>query len=377
MLNKNTLSFCLAMGIACATVPAQAHHGAAAHFDLSTKVNVTGVITRFAFTNPHAYVYFDVTDASGATAEWRCESSSATLLRRNGWSADTLVPGQTIEVTGTPARREDNVCYANQMIVNGLEYSSRAKPPTAEEVAEMVVIDTESEHLLVLESGQPNISGVWVNTIRGGALGAITSGGVPIEGGRPGGMKPKLTAAGQAASDTYDDRFDNPTIVCEPTNIILNWGHEWEVNEIRQTEDAVFISAGNMDMERTIHLNMTEHPDNIVPSVIGHSIGKWEGDTLVVDTIGLTGRLLDGGSAVVQSDQAHITEQIKYVAESRQLIRDWILEDPLHFEEPFGGQNIQEKSAHPHKEYGCVNLGGKNNIRPEDLQRTRLHWRQK
>ena len=368
MLKTKTLYIYLLLSLTMFTnTSSWAHHGSAAHFDASKEVNVTGVITRFAFTNPHTYVYFDVTDETGTSTEWRCESSSATQMRRNGWNKDTLEPGQTIEVTGTPARREDNLCYANKMIVNGLEYSARAKPPTAEQIAEIVVIDTESEHPLVLDNGQPNISGVWVNTIRGGALGSIISGGVAVEGGRPGAMKPILTTAGQAASDAYDDRFDNPTMACEPTNIILNWGHEWEVNEIRQAEDAIFISAGNMDMERTVHLNMAEHPEGIAPSVTGHSIGKWQGDTLMVDTIGLTGRLLDGGSAIVYSDQVHITEQIKYDPDTRKLVRNWTMVDPLYFKVPFSGQNFQEKSAQPHKEYGCLDLGGKNNIRPENL----------
>jgi len=359
---------CLFSFILFAHTELWAHHGNAPHFDASKEVNVAGVITRFAFTNPHAYVYFEVTNENGTKAEWRCESRSATLLRRNGWNENSLMPGQKIEVKGTPARREDNVCYAKQMIVNGQEYSTRSAPPSAEKVAAIQVVDAESEHPLVLANGQPNISGYWINTIRqGSALGTNFSGGVPVEGGKPDWRKPVLTAAGQAASDAYDDRFDNPTIVCEPTNIILNWGHDWEVNEIRQSKDAVYISAGNMDMERTIHLNMKEHPNDIKPSITGHSIGRWEGDTLMVDTIGLVGRLLDGASTIVYSDQAHISEQIKYNSETRQLVRDWTIKDPLYFKAPFSGQNMQDKSAQPHKPYGCVNLGGKNNVRPEKL----------
>ncbi len=46
------------------------------------------------------------------------------------------------------------------------------------------------------------------------------------------------------------------------------------------------MTYGFMNIVRTIHLDMDSHPENITPSLAGHSIGKWEGDTLVVDTIG-------------------------------------------------------------------------------------------
>lgn len=349
-------------------VPSIAHHGNAPHFDGSIEINVTGVITRFAFTNPHSYVYFEVIDENGAAAEWRCESSAATLMQRNGWNENTLLPGQTIEVTGNPGRREDNLCYARQMVVDGQEFSADATPPTTGGTVVVELVDTESEHPLFLNNGQPNISGNWINAARVGTLGKVLSGGVPVEGNRRGALKPMLTTAGQAASDAYDDRFDNPSMICEPTNILWNWGHGWEENQIRQTNDAIFISAGYMDMERTIHLNMTEHPNNIVPSITGHSIGKWEGDTLMVDTIGLTGRVLSGPWGALYSDQAHIIEQIKYVPETRSLIRDWTIEDPLYFQVPFSGQNQQDIAAQPYKPYGCVDLGGANNIRPENLE---------
>ena len=53
-------------------VSVMAHHGITAQFDTSATFEVSGVVTGLEFVNPHAYVYFDVTEPSGAVVPWRC-----------------------------------------------------------------------------------------------------------------------------------------------------------------------------------------------------------------------------------------------------------------------------------------------------------------
>jgi hypothetical protein len=66
-----------------------AHHGLA-RFDTTHIVTMKGTITRFDWINPHAYVYADITDDHGKTANWMLECGSLGMLSRFGWSPDIL-----------------------------------------------------------------------------------------------------------------------------------------------------------------------------------------------------------------------------------------------------------------------------------------------
>src|SRR6478672_7669573 len=75
--------------------PLAAHHSTAM-YNMATPVTVTGVVKRFEWTNPHAFVFLDVKDASGQTVEWEVEMMSLNHLRGYGWVRDTVKPGDTI-----------------------------------------------------------------------------------------------------------------------------------------------------------------------------------------------------------------------------------------------------------------------------------------
>ena len=90
--------------LSCFALPAFAHHSFPVHFVPEEMVTVTGVVKEFHFTNPHGVVYFTVTDKDGKETEWRAETNSPNLLKRRGWSKDSLVAGQKITVEGWPAR---------------------------------------------------------------------------------------------------------------------------------------------------------------------------------------------------------------------------------------------------------------------------------
>ena len=83
---------------------AQAHHSFAVHFVAEANKEVKGVVDNFRFANPHGVLTFNVTDASGATTEWKAETNSPNILRRRGWSKDSFKPGDEVTVLGFPAR---------------------------------------------------------------------------------------------------------------------------------------------------------------------------------------------------------------------------------------------------------------------------------
>jgi hypothetical protein len=85
---------------------------------------------------------------------------------------------------------------------------------------------------------------------------------------------------------------------------------------------------------RTVYLNEKAHPESVFPSFNGHSIGHWEGETLVVDTIGFNGRgALPGG--VLRSAQAHIVERFSVSKDGKTLTDQITMEDPASLAKPW------------------------------------------
>jgi len=88
---------------ALAPEPARAHHSGAM-FDMAHQITLTGVVAKVEWTNPHAFMYLEVKSDKGVAEEWAVEINSPNFLRHNGWTSSTVSPGDTITVTGAPAK---------------------------------------------------------------------------------------------------------------------------------------------------------------------------------------------------------------------------------------------------------------------------------
>jgi hypothetical protein len=87
---------------------AGAHHSFAVFFDTQDKlVSVTGIVRDFQFRNPHGVITLDVPTAKG-TVVWRAETNSPSILRRRGWTGDSLHPGDKVTLEGWPAKDGTN-----------------------------------------------------------------------------------------------------------------------------------------------------------------------------------------------------------------------------------------------------------------------------
>ena len=85
------------------TGPALAHHSFAM-FDTTKEIRVQGVVKQFTWANPHVWLDIVVTDDKGQPQTWGLESLAVGLLYRQGWSADSLKPGDKVTVQLHPMR---------------------------------------------------------------------------------------------------------------------------------------------------------------------------------------------------------------------------------------------------------------------------------
>ena len=94
----------IALLFVLAAVPAVAHHSFAVFFDGDKTVAVTGKVTEFRFANPHGTIALDVKGKAGKTEAWKAETNAPVILRRLGWTKNSLQVGETITIEGWLAR---------------------------------------------------------------------------------------------------------------------------------------------------------------------------------------------------------------------------------------------------------------------------------
>jgi hypothetical protein len=100
------------------TAPAVAHH-ARSGYDLSKSVTLKGTISRVEWSNPHALIYFDVTDSSGRVQNWHAITGGPSRMSRYGWTGDTLKPGDPITITGNPTKEGTAEIWLDKIVLPG------------------------------------------------------------------------------------------------------------------------------------------------------------------------------------------------------------------------------------------------------------------
>lgn len=346
------LSGYVAAIITMTAMPVMAHHGFG-RFDMNGNIELSGTVTELEFVNPHSYLYFDVTLDDGSIRKMGCEMRAATVLRRSGWSPEMFPPGVTVEITGRPHRDDPTSCYVETISLGdgpAFERYQQLNENTA----------SQEERAARLSSGEPNISGDWaqeqylITTKPDGTsaglvpksmVEGIMAGTLDPADAQPSGWGPRpitLTRLGKAREEVLRNQpvEETPRIACDITSIVFDWVFDGPINRITQNGETITIEYGR-DLVRTIHMNMDSHPGYYELSRGGYSIGRWDGDTLVVDTIGfLPGRIAGN---VPNSNQLHVVERFSLDTDSLgrlELNREFSAEDPVYFEDTYVGNDI-------------------------------------
>lgn len=120
---RSILLACITFATLAASLPAPAHHSTA-NFDSGKTATVTGVVTYFAFTNPHSYFDMDVVDEKGRKRQYKIFTVAKVVMTRNGWEAGDLKAGDKVTVTGNPDRKDPSYMYLQKVtFASGKEWS--------------------------------------------------------------------------------------------------------------------------------------------------------------------------------------------------------------------------------------------------------------
>ena len=116
-----------AAGLFFAPIPAIAHHSTA-EYDLAAVSSVKGTVTKFEWTNPHAYITVAVKDDKGNVMEWSGELGSLGMLARVNWKRDTVKPGDEITIYGNRAKDGRALMRLEKIVfANGQELSAQVR----------------------------------------------------------------------------------------------------------------------------------------------------------------------------------------------------------------------------------------------------------
>jgi hypothetical protein len=86
-----------------AATAAAAHHSAAVFYKVQDRITMSGTVTEFRFSNPHAILKLEVVGENGETQQWTAETTSPSILRRRGWSQESFKSGEQVTLEGMPS----------------------------------------------------------------------------------------------------------------------------------------------------------------------------------------------------------------------------------------------------------------------------------
>ncbi len=339
-IRSAVLSFAVAtLAAICGHWPGelQAHHGGAL-YDATRTVTVRGSVTEFKFVFPHVLVYIAVTDGEGNTVEWSGELTTPNRLARGisagsptsiRWTANSLLPGDVIELTGDPARNGAPSIRIRRLV----DASGHALIG-----GESVGVERGSASREPLPVGQgADLRGVWIrrydhaweNYAFSEELPPMT----PWAQARFAESRPVFGPDAVAVVETND-----PTYQCLPPGVPRIYAHP-AAFEIVQSAERVMIVYEFHQWFRIIYTDGRSHRTGRPESWMGESVGRWEGDTLVVESVNFNDRTWIDRRGVPHSDRLHVTERFSRNGDG-QLILEITVKDPVAFTEPWSSRRV-------------------------------------
>jgi hypothetical protein len=354
--------------VALSAGTAGAHHSNSA-YQVDEIITLTGTVKEWRWSNPHTWLYMTVVDENGREQEWAVEGRAPGILGRAGWDRNVLVPGETVTVHASPSKDGSlvgiiaRVTKADGTVLGNAPGQARA-----------AVVSEPPRQPAAATGEQPDFAGVYYPYRPGAAAPprpARNAGPLPpptrsaptsdgSQGRRP--NAPKLTPdyfaqweiiAASRTAGSYD--YDN-IANCLPPGMPSMMGMAYGM-EIMQNEQKITFFSEHQDALRRVYLDGREASDDVLndPTYAGYSTGRWEGDTLVVDTVAITDKsFIDSDSP--HSDRMTVHERIRFtepgILEDRIVVRD-----PLALTEPWETVHTYRKAVYPDdelREFACA-----------------------
>jgi hypothetical protein len=300
---------------ASAGAPIYAHHSPAA-FDQGKEIRIAGTVSKFAYNNPHIYLTIDTVGSDGRTVSQEVEAAPISVVRPLGLEQDSLQVGDRVTVRAVPRRRGSGT-------VMGIDVTR----------ADGLVLPLQHTAASVRAASNAlasSIAGTWRPQAAGfTALNRAVSSWPTTERGRV-----ELAAARSSNFTTHSDCIPAgaPMLMVYPV-----------ASSIKIEAGAVLFDIDWLGAQRVVHVDAS-HPASLEPSLHGHSIGRWEGDTLVVDTVGFAPHAEGIGFGMPSSASKYLIERFTLEPDRKHLRYEAVIEDPVYLVEPLRHAALWEYS---------------------------------
>jgi hypothetical protein len=274
-----------------------AHHAVLAKFDDSKPVTLRGTVTMLDWKNPHAHLFINVQE-KGGLVNWAIELESPIDLERSGWTAESLRAGDVVTVEGIVARDGSRQAWGNSIVTSGKRVLNMIEgPPLPPKQSRPAPRWPDGQPML---GPPPGGTGYWAYP----SATSLMETGVTVPVDRHGMLRniadvDKVAPFQRWARDLYELRQrnflkDDPMFLfCKPPGgprqYQLPYGIQFVENRAFK-RIFVLVGSGNRNFRvmytdgRANQGQLRGDADN--PLYYGRSVGKWEGDTLVVDSTG-------------------------------------------------------------------------------------------
>ena len=289
------------------SAPVAAHHSTA-QYDTTQEVSIEGTVLRYDFRNPHVYMTLQVTGANGETYEQEVEAGASSVLLPLGLTPDSVVAGERVTVQGNPSRRGARRSVLGRYLVN-------------ESGAELPLNLASRSIRAAANARAESIEGTWF---------APSSGFYGLMGSR---QAWQLTADAQTASESFNGTTEAAHASCVPVTAPTLMVYP-VTTVVDVLDDRVVMDVDWMSSRRVIYLDGREHPQNGERSLHGHSVGHWEGDTLVVDTQRFSDHREGLAFGIPSGARKRLIETFSLSANGRQLDYSVTMTDPDHLLAP-------------------------------------------
>ncbi len=305
----------VAFALASSAAPfASAHHSIAVTFNLEEIVEIEGEITRILWRNPHVRLNVRTVDEDGRAADWWMEGGAVSRLARWGVEEGTVASGDTVRLAGFPSRRRANEMFGlNLLLPDGREImmDHRSSPRWRDDAigGERLSAGAASADLGLFR--------VWTSD---GQEYDIATGDFP------------LTGSARAATDAFNPVQNNPLYGCLPKGMPTIMQQPFPM-EFIDRGDEIHLRIEEYDLLRVIHMDGAPQPSD-PPTILGDSVGRWEGETLAVTTTNIDWPFSFSQIGIPQSEAAELVERFMVVDEGARLRYEITSADPATYTEP-------------------------------------------
>lgn len=338
--------------LACVlSLPLDAQRPSSAIYDTEREVRFEGPVTRIDWATPNVFVFVDVRDAAGVIVNWAVQVASPTELERGGWTRGAVRIGNVVAITAQPARGPQRQALGRLIVLKASTkqlFASARKPPTATRTAPTPRWPDGQVRL----GPPPGQTGYW-GAASASALAETSSTPVRVNGD---GLLANLADADRVApfqpwaKALYLQRQrsllkDDPLGRCMPPGgprqFLMPNGFRFV--EQRELGRILLLMGGGNRNWRVIYTDGRPQgqPADVVLGFYGNSVGRWEKDTLVVDSIGYNERFWFSSGGLPHTEALHLIE--RFSRPNLETLRyEVTVDDPRTYTRPWtGGWTVQ------------------------------------